>query len=67
MKALHVEVQRDQSDIITNDIKDILQGQSFKRFTTAGEIQLVPQYNWSQGVAGNNRKIKRCIKIQEQF
>ena len=31
------------------------------------DIQLVPQYNWSQGAADKNRKIKKCIKIQEQF
>ena len=44
-----------------------MKGKIFNRFTTTGEIQLVPQYNWSQGAADNNRKIKRCIKIQEQF
>ena len=40
-----MEVQREWSDIIKNDIKDILKEQSFKKITTTGEIQLVPQYN----------------------
>ena len=57
-KALHVEVQRDQSDVIKNNIKDILKQQSFKRFTTTRDIQRVPQYNWNQGKVDKNRKIK---------
>ena len=40
---------------------------SFTKYTTTGIIRLVPQYNWSQGEAEENSKIRRCIKIQEQF
>ena len=50
-----MEVERGLNDIITNNIKDTLIGQSFKRFTMTIDIQLVPQYNWSAGAA---KKIK---------
>ena len=61
LEASHVEVQGSLSKTITNDIKDILKGKSFKRYTMTGDIRVVPQYNWSEGDHDNNMKIKDVL------
>ena len=43
VKSLHVEVEGSLGKTITNDIKDILIGKIFKRYTLTGDIRLVPQ------------------------
>ena len=67
VKSLHVEVHKDLSDLIINEIREILKGPNFKKFTMTGDIRLDPQYDWSEGAADKNKKIKRCIKIQGRF
>ncbi len=66
-RAVHIEIHREWYKNIKQDIKEILKSPSFAKYTTTGVIRLVPQYNWSQGKADENSKIRKCIIIQEQF
>ena len=43
VKTLHVEVYGTNIDNIAKDVKAILKGKSFNRFTMTGNIRLVPQ------------------------
>ena len=62
-KVIHVDAHGINSDTLTKDISPILKIKAFNKFTMAGDIRLVSQYNWSHGDHKKEEKIKRYIMI----